>query len=807
MNRYDPNTEEFLTYFPVSEESHSFTENGITAILEDSRNRLWVGIRRNGFNTFDRSTKSFVHYETAAVNREPDAGPTVESIIEDADAGLWFGTSDGVFRFDEERNDFTHVEGSGRTITSLTEYKSGKLLAGSWSDGELFEIDPVDNNCRKVLNHPPGGNVTSLLVDRKGNLWSSLNKLGLGKFDPATETFTRHVNDPSNQFSLSSSVTVSVFQDRTGVIWIGTIRGVNKIVSSQQNFQNISASPFSLFQISSSEISSIYQHTDGTIWVASNHGFERVDLESRRVDNLRNSDPANVFNYPISSQERTSDGKVAIGRGSDLFLYDPATGVSEKISTCENVSIHDLCIGRNGTIWLGTMDGLLRFDPGAKTIEIVESDTLREYRATDPNSRQTVTVLQDRNSKIWFGRRNAGLHSYDPAQQTFTHFIHDPKDPNSISDNEPNTLFEDRTGTLWVGTGNGLNRFDAVSESFQRITTGEGLTHNNIKSVIDDDRGNLWVATNNGLNCVDPDTGSIRNYLVSDGLLNERFGRNLCIKTPDGHLLFGGMDGVDYFDPKQVLDQVDERDLLPQLIGIDVNGIALSQRVLASENAELVLPYSRGDLAFHFTTFDYSNPEEMFYATKLEGYDKTWKANIIPSREYSRLPAGEYRFRILASVDDIILKTLDSDVDQMPGVLSFGFRIKPPFWKTLWFQFLSILLGCTLILFIHYARVQGIHRKSLALENTVQLRTKELASTVQDLRSEKDRLETAHAEIRVLHGILPICCHCKKIRNDGGDWQQMELYVKNHSEADFSHGICPECLSTHYPGFDVGSER
>jgi hypothetical protein len=131
---------------------------------------------------------------------------------------------------------------------------------------------------------------------------------------------------------------------------------------------------------------------------------------------------------------------------------------------------------------------------------------------------------------------------------------------------------------------------------------------------------------------------------------------------------------------------------------------------------------------------------------------------------YPSLPHGDYRFQVEASADGKAWSGASVPI---------GITVRPHFYQTAWFAGLVVLGGV--------GAVAGGLRWRLRQHR---LREEEL----------QQRVNRALADIHTLSGLLPICAWCKKVRNDGGYWEQIEVYVRDHSAATFSHGICPECL-------------
>ena len=202
-----------------------------------------------------------------------------------------------------------------------------------------------------------------------------------------------------------------------------------------------------------------------------------------------------------------------------------------------NPHVWDILEDREGQLWLTTFGGVNRY-------EYATGRFIRYEHNPDDESSIGHNIVwplyEDRSGTLWVGTEG-GLSRYDRARDQFRTFRHDEQDSTSLSNNGVRSLFEDRHGRLWVGTsGGGLNLFDRQTETFTAFRTRDGLPNDWVSCILEDDQGNLWLGTKGGLSKFDPLMETFANYDKSDGLLTEPFNRNACLKSPEGHLFFGG---------------------------------------------------------------------------------------------------------------------------------------------------------------------------------------------------------------------------------------------------------------------------
>jgi len=154
--------------------------------------------------------------------------------------------------------------------------------------------------------------------------------------------------------------------------------------------------------------------------------------------------------------------------------------------------VAQLLIDDAGRLWAATFDGLDRFDPATSHFTVYKLDP--QIPALD------LGVKEDPQGTLWIGTHSSGLQRFDPAIERFTaSYKHDANDPTSLSNNRVNSVHFDHSETMWVGTQDGLDRFDTKTGRFKTYYEEDGLSGNVVSCILEDERGNLWMSTNNGL--------------------------------------------------------------------------------------------------------------------------------------------------------------------------------------------------------------------------------------------------------------------------------------------------------------------
>lgn len=370
--------------------------------------------------------------------------------------------------------------------------------------------------------------VICIIQDAEGYMWFGTVD-GLNKFDGCN--FTIYRNNPADSNSLSDDWITSMYIDQNNLLWIGTLGGgLNKFDRKKGNFtyyhlelnSNVPAFPkkavaelpfiFNFFNFNS--IKSICEDKSGTLWIGTfGNGLYKFDRDQKKFIHCPYETlDANGLNYNIISMCVTSDSMSStlwIGtfggglikfnekEGFTFYLHDPSDPNS--LSNNRIISIYPYLSCDKNILWVGTLGGGLdKFDI------IQEKFTHYKHDPQNPNSlsdNRVMAILKDRRDVLWIGMLGGGLDKFDLETGQFTHYLHEPSDPNSLGSNDVISLFEDRTGIIWVGTnlGHGINKFQKQKNKFayyyHNPSDPNSLSDNVVFSIFEDRASMLWIGT------------------------------------------------------------------------------------------------------------------------------------------------------------------------------------------------------------------------------------------------------------------------------------------------------------------------
>jgi two-component system, sensor histidine kinase ChiS len=451
---------------------------------------------------------------------------TVLCALQDSEGFMWFGTYDGLNKYDgytftpykpnpEDPKSLSH-----NVVLSLYEDRHGVLWVGT-EGGGLNKFDRATEqfvHYRHDPNDPTSlGNdkIWAIYEDREGVLWVGTEGGGLNKFDRTTEQFTRYRHDPADPTSLADDSLYTIYEDRAGVLWLGTFAGgLNAFDREKQRFTRYQYDPADPTSLSYNRVRALYEDQDGVLWVGTDGGG------------------LNQFNRDTETFVR--------------YQHDP-----EDPDSLSSNHVTDLYEDDDGILWIGTGGGLNKFDRQAGRFIRYQHDP------ADPHSLGNNIVYdlhEDRTGVVWVVTRGGGVNKFVRKYTKFIHYQHDPNDPASLSDNTVWTFLQDAAGALWIGTAGGLNKFDPRTEQFTRYQHDpddpHSLSHNTVRALCEDRRGVLWIGTERGgLNQFDRATGRFTSYWPDPD--NPRSLSNIARavhEDQDGELWIGTWAGIFHFD-------------------------------------------------------------------------------------------------------------------------------------------------------------------------------------------------------------------------------------------------------------------
>jgi diguanylate cyclase (GGDEF)-like protein len=781
----------FHLYTTDSARADGLADHSILTLHRDQRDRLWVGSVTGGLARYDPAADHFTQ-----MTLDDGSGPArcVWQIADDADGGLWVATSTGLFHLDAAGHVLARVRGGDLAdgtpgalpfdkIEAVLRDRHGAVWVGGPGglarslDGRYFAGVP--------LPVPDGtvAEVSHLVEDSAGQIWGGSREQGayvIGAFrgpakgidatapapgEPAaaeiktmvqaspTEVWlgtagggivavniaslrTRRIrHDPFVPGSLPKNNVSSLFRDRSGLLWVGTVQGLSRYDAGGAGILTLLGDPErgsgSRIGLRASDASAVLARRDGSLWVGSeDNGVQILDASGGNAGALALPRVFGMAEIDGAGRDTGQDGgHIYIGTNSGLFVADAAGTAAVRIDVpwrAPNAVVNTLA-ALGGSLWLGGgQDGVWELRAGAGSMRV-----LRRITAPALTNNTVYAITSAPDGRIAVGT-DLGFNLLDPARGTVERILPDPARPGSLKPGAALCFATDRHRRLWVGTsGSGIavmvGRDAAGRPRFQSMGRAEGLPDLDISALLVDAQGMIWASTDRGLAEIDPDNFTARALQTPQGVVVTSYWSGSGAITPQGDLVFGGAGGLTIVQPSLV----SHWHYRPPVVvtGIRVGGVMLPSGMAAGlqGGGTLDILPDANSLSVEFASLDFSAPELNRYSYRLEGFDRDWTWTDAAHRmaAYTNLPPGLYTLRLRGSNRD--------GVWSEPALLRL--RVLPAWYQTDWFRFCEASVGLLGVGIVVRWRTMILRRRQRELERQVAERTAELRASQRDLET------------------------------------------------------------------------
>lgn len=698
VSKYNEATDDF-TNFSLAVDGEDKNSEFVTAIAEDAEGRIWAGTRKNGLWILENEKLGFRKFLMNSGEAAFEPASMVSALYFDSMGNLWVGTwNRGVYAFDKKGNVSFHAGAesdcyriSSNHVRCILEDESGYLIGTN--DG-LYRTDKAMGPPERVAlcNDPEFSipdKVTSICTGIRGELWIGTTDNGLYRV-AGSDTVENFRMDSNDGKSISDNAVMSLFRDRSNVLWIGTVTGgVNKLDLEQKPFSTLFRFELNKEERLLRSVHSVCVENNDRLWAGTYKtgvfAFDSLTRCNPEIDRALKSD--SLFRGELVLGI-LYDGEVSVWIctfGGSVYRYDTATSEIHKFHFHNSEGIHCVYLQDN-LILLGTdRDGLKAID--IRNNEVCSSEPLNKLNGL-LNDKTIFSVLCDTKSRIWVGTKNHGLLMLNIDTCNITVYDTAKPEGSMLKDNCIITLFESSDGTVWIGTkSDGLYYHDEAKERLIPFDP-DNLSKESIRGFAEDSKGRLWISTNDGIICHSRIRGNFKKYDTTDGDLVSEYNENAYCKSDSGTIFFGGVEGVTYFKPEEIKDNqhvpeivITDFEIFNEPVVPSADSPVLSENIICA--SEINLTYRESVFSFKYSSLIFNNPQKNQYAYKMEGFDKDWTYCGTRRRvTYTNLDPGSYVFRVKGSNNDGIWNEEGTSV---------RINISPPYWKTWWFKSLSAL--------------------------------------------------------------------------------------------------------------------
>ena len=711
---FNPNMGIFTKFEVKTDKGEQLTPD-ITSVTEDHSKIVWFTTRAHGVFSYDlRNGKLKRHVLPKNI--------AVYSSLVDENNQLWIGTSNiqnPLLRLNRPKNIFQTADIhyiSGKKLSPfayLFEGKDGTIYIGTWTSG-LLRFDRSTNIITQELSSTsttPMTHMHSLSRAEDGNIWIGSDD-GLLLYNTANHSSRIYVKEETDPSSLSSKFVYQAFHDKEGGLWVATYYGgVNYAPPFQNRFRSFSHSS-QKNSVNGNIMAGFCEDPNGMIWISSDDGGLSCYNPKTGLFKV----------YTAANSGLTFDNTHALyADENDLWIGTYTGGINVlNISTgkwrhysggsAKNMpfegSSYAIKKDSHGTLWVATMLGICRYN--------YDTD---DFTRMHELSSLVIDIEEDRHGNVWFAAQGDGLLCYDSKKGSWKQYT---SANSNLPSNQINCLKMDENGILWLGTCEGLYKYDEANSNF--ILEGTDGPSTNIQCILEEN-GQLWITTTNGMVCHTPGKSGDRIYLKRDGLQSCQFAMNSGLVASDGCIYVGTDNGFNSFYPNKITRN-------EYIAPVVITGLMLmNKEIKVSKDGPLNksitdlnridLNYDDNVITLSFSSLSYCIPEKNQYAYYMEGFDKGWvKAGNRQSATYTNLSPGTYIFHVKGTNNDGVWN--DKGTQLM-------IVIHPPFYLTWWAELIYLMIiGFIIWYFFKMYKKKTERQQQIHIEKVKQEKEKEL---------------------------------------------------------------------------------
>lgn len=713
----------------------------------DSENNIWALSDKYGINIIDTKTKEVKIVQSINDNS------SFTCLFVDDNKTVWVGTETGAIYYSEEPYQrFNEVENSleknNQKINQITRGNQNEIIvstkSGVFKINEAKHLIPIAEST--LLSYL---DITYAYQENKQNLWIGTDLSGLfllATDSTGNEKLFQYKTNPYNNSSIQDDHVANIFEDNSGVFWIGSQKGFSKFDKYKQGFTTISLNNDPSLGLVDFNVWSFAEDKDQNIYIGTKKDLTVYKFKEQRFYHIYRD---KINQPPLMSIYVENQNKIWLGYYDGLYILTLSdlknnaysfkkVDFQTANSQSNDLRVYQIVEADEHRLWIGSKLGLSIIDK--RNLDYAFYANTGNENSIGEGS--VKVIYRDLEGKIWLVTSDQGLYNIIEKQDGSFYFKNYPIINHNDENGHITSILQTEKGFLWLGTyGEGIKKLNLATNETIIYDESKGLSNNVIYGLLEDVEHNIWASTNKGISKFNPQTEAFINYTVKDGLQSNEFNTNAYFKSSEGQLYFGGINGYTVFNPKNV----NKNPIEPKTI---ISRVLLSQRgsntreTIAeniSYSTTLDLRHDQNDISFEFISTNYSNPSKTKYKYILEGHEEDYiyleNGNTV---NYLNIPHGNYTFKVYAQSGDGLWSNEPTTIE---------INITPPYWLTWWFRVLIIILLTVLGIVIYRRRVDVIRRQKVRLEIEVVKRTRQITEQHKKIEDQKKKVEIQKAKI------------------------------------------------------------
>lgn len=776
LARYDGNA---FTYFFHDSTENSLHTNKIRRIVAGNNHDLWIGTDQ-GVDHYSIEHNQFTHYNKDTI---ASAENSITSILLDTNGLVWYTDYHTLYQIN-------HKTSKQKRIPLNTDFpelfishmhydkSSHTLYFGSWLVPSLFEYD-ISKKTLKEYKMQDDCLISQITISpRKNTLLLACNN-DLFYFDIVSKQSKKLSKEHEWMKNSDFKLITTLFLSPKNGLWVGTAKGLFHLDFANQQSTSYFSDPMDPNSISNNGIIDISHTHDGVLWISTGEGIDYTRLP--QTGTIQNASQDNQLNkilrqcYIENIYVEKHQLWIAT-REQGIIHYqaqqENSTGENIKFLTYESGQLpsnHALSFLKyKNTMYCGTMEGLVSVDlntfhltnikdfSGLHIYAIQEHESILYLSSSkglfsyNPENSRIKSLSQHFHGKmkeaairtlvfageiLIIGTESQGMLTLNTKTGAQHHYQAESIGSNNIRA----LLIGKKNDFIWIGHLDGLTRYDFRTGNFYHYQGANSMNDYAIIAIEEDDRGQLWMTTRNyGLIRFNPLENEWEIFDENTSSLPGTFADNASFIDQEGHIYFSGTKGIIKINTTQTQRELFSYPL--HLTSIEIRKEQGKDILLDVPNNEPVsVPHGDHTLVIGYSLLTYSLQDNVKYAYKLEGLEDEWNYADNKKRAiYTNLPPGKYNFQVKSALGM-------REYAEAETLLQL--EIPPPYYQSIWFRSLFILIAAALVYFFYKRRVSAIKATNNRLEYMVNKRTQEVEDQKTELQIQQEELQRNSTEL------------------------------------------------------------
>lgn len=676
--------------------------------------RVYVGTLRSGMWGYDVATEKVEYFHRGAL-------PTrIRNLTVDSHGTVWItDTKEGITRFSPEKRNYKHFSQKRNTVNYYSD-------------------------------------TTSMVIEQADRVWIKMNHVGFGYYDRAKDSVEPFYNDPAMSNCRMTNGVANFEVGEDGVLWLSTYyeRGLQRIVLQKDNNTSRVLKGNTVGDNTySDEVRAVVSTPEGKTWVGTKEGHLYCFGPNRELLFHYSSTPQGESIGPIYTIKPDSKGYVWVGtKGNGLYRLTPPSGKRNthrfkhfrhsegNPHSLSNDQVYCIEEDSEGRIWVATYGGAINMLPSSEENNFYNTLNSFPHYPTEPGEKARYIICES-PQRMLVGT-SEGLIVFNPSESPESvRFVVAQRstDNDGLKAGDIIHILKSRSGEVWLSTyGGGLCRIKGYNTqglpSFETFSTSDGLSSNIVLSATEAVDGAIWLATERGISKFEPEKRIFTNYTRYDGFKPNLYNEAAAATDSNGNLLFGSVSDLHIINPEEITQE--DYDYKLHFTSLEVQNqeaivgdksSPLSKSI--AEGGGVRLPWDYTLFRIQFASLNYRLQNRVNYLYILDGYDTEWTdSHNINSAYYSKVPPGEYTFRVKAYVGN----------PQMAGEeISLPIHIVTPPWLSWWAWCLYVALAVGVLWFIGslYLRMAKLRTDARVEQDTAEMKLKFFTNISHELRT------------------------------------------------------------------------